>query len=84
MARKTGLFRSASGLYIRNLGWKATPNGYAQHKFYLGRDPDKADLASRRLEQLWKQVEDRWQRENAGLPPPGSPGRSARAVVSRH
>jgi hypothetical protein len=35
---------------------------------------DKADLASRRLEQLWQQVEKRWERENAGLPPPSSPG----------
>src|SRR5262245_34408569 len=64
MAKKKALCRASSGLYVRNLGWKRTADGYAQHKFYLGRDEAKATLASLRLEQLWDQVSRRWEREN--------------------
>ena len=64
MGVKQGLCRASSGLFVRNLGWKVTPaGGYAQHKFYLGREEAKAKLASLRLEQLWKQVGVRWERE---------------------
>src|SRR5262245_66090227 len=63
MAKKKALCRASNGLYVRNLGWKRTPGGYAQHKFYLGREETKATLASLRLEQLWEQVSRRWERE---------------------
>jgi hypothetical protein len=65
MAKQKALCRAANGLFVRNLGWKRTPTGYAQHKFYLGREEVKATLASLRLQQLWDQVSRRWQRENA-------------------
>jgi hypothetical protein len=64
MARKKTLCRASNGLFVRNLGWKRMPSGYAQHKFYLGREESKATLASLRLEQLWDQVSRRWEREN--------------------
>src|SRR5262249_424945 len=64
MARKKALCRASNGLYVRNLGWKQTPSGYPQHKFYLGRDGPQATLGSLRLEQLWEQASHRWQREN--------------------
>ena len=64
MAKKKALCRASRGLYVRNLGWKRTPDGYAQHKFYLGRDEAKATFASLRLEQLRDQVNRRWEREN--------------------
>src|SRR5262245_11127311 len=65
MRKKKTLCRSAAGVFVRNLGWKVTPNGsYLQHKFYLGRDEAKAQLASLRLEQLWDEASRRWQREN--------------------
>src|SRR4051794_4973640 len=64
MAQKKALCRSASGRFVRNLGWKCTATGYAQHKFYLGVDEQQARLASLRLEQLWHQATLRWQREN--------------------
>jgi hypothetical protein len=63
MARKTKLCKASNGLFMRNIGWKRTGTGYAQHKFYLGRDATKAELASRRLEQPWQEVCQRWQRE---------------------
>jgi len=61
MARKKSLCRASNGLYVRNIGWKQTSGGYAQHKFYLGRDEQKAMLAGLRLEQLWEQVTACWQ-----------------------
>lgn len=63
MAQKSNLTRNARGLFLRNLGWKRSGAGYTQHKFYLGRDESTATLVSLRLEELWKQVEDRWERE---------------------
>src|SRR5262249_7470126 len=63
MARKSALCRASNGLFVRNLGWKRTPTGFAQHKFYLGRDEPAAGLASLRLERLWEQVCKRWERE---------------------
>jgi hypothetical protein len=66
MGKRTGLCRSAKGLFVRNLGWKMTPDGkYVQHKFYLGRDEQRAQYANLRLEQLWEQACKRWSRENA-------------------
>lgn len=66
MATKKELCRAANGVFVRNIGWKVkSMGGYAQHKFYLGRDESKATLASLRLEQLWQQVCKRWQRENS-------------------
>src|SRR4051794_14032758 len=64
MAKKKALCRASNGLFVRNLGWKRSAAGYAQHKFYLGRDESQALLASLRLEQLWDQVSRRWEREN--------------------
>lgn len=65
MKKTKGLCQADSGLFVRNLGKKITPSGkYMQHKFYLGRDEDKAQTASDRLERLWKQVCQRWEREN--------------------
>ena len=64
MARKKTVCRGASGLYVRNLGWEKTANGYVQHKFYLGRNEQEASLASLRLERLWVQVSKRWERES--------------------
>src|SRR4051794_22103358 len=63
MAKKKELCKASNGLFVRNLGWKRTPTGYAQHKFYLGRDEASATRASLRLEQLWGQVVKRWERE---------------------
>lgn len=60
MANKKSLCRASNGLFVRNIGWKQTPSGYSQHKFYLGRDEQKAMLASLRLEQLWDQVTEFW------------------------
>jgi len=36
MTRKTKLCKASNGLFVRNIGWKRTSTGYAQHKFYLG------------------------------------------------
>jgi len=67
MARKTELCRDKRGLFVRNLGWRrATNGGYAQEKFYLGRDEAKAKIASLKLEQLWEVVRRRW---DASVPP---------------
>lgn len=65
MARKD-LKPNTRGLYERSIGWKHKPefrSGYIQHKFYLGRDAIKAQIAELRLEQLWAQVEARWKSE---------------------
>ena len=63
MVRKKAICRAANGLFVRNIGYKRAAKGYAQHKFYLGRDEAKAALAGMRLEQLWGQVCRRWERE---------------------
>lgn len=94
MATKKTLCRSANGAFVRNLGWKRTPTGYAQHKFHLGRDESAATLANLRLEHLWQQVVQRWERENgrevyptdrpSGTPSPClSPRRYGRGNTSR-
>jgi hypothetical protein len=64
MSRKKKVCKASSGLFVRNIGWKRTPRGYVQHKFYLGRDEAKAELAGRRLEQLWEQVTRCWERDS--------------------
>ena len=51
MSTKKDLGQASNGLYFRNLGWKQTPSGCTQQKFYLGRDESKAKLANMRLEQ---------------------------------
>ena len=43
-------------VYEREIGWKWTETKYRQHKFYLGRDRAKAELANRRLEELWEHI----------------------------
>lgn len=63
MAKKKSVCRTSSGSFVRNLGWKRAPSGYAQHKFHLGRDEGKAALANLRLEYLWAQVCRRWERD---------------------
>lgn len=65
MAKKKELGRASNGLFFRNLGWKRTEAGYAQQKFYLGRDESKATVANLRLEELWEQVTHCWQREKS-------------------
>ncbi|MCA8985134.1 MAG: hypothetical protein R3C12_22660 [Planctomycetaceae bacterium] len=59
--KKRELCRDKRGLYQRNLGWKQTEKGYAQQKFYLGRDETRAKIASLKLEQLWDVVSARWE-----------------------
>jgi integrase len=60
MAKKLTL-DSRTGLYRRDLGWKEGRNGgYVQHRFYLGRDRHRAQIACARLEALWAGVEARW------------------------
>ena len=61
MAKKRELCRDKRGLFQRNLGWKQTEKGYAQQKFYLGRDETRAKIASLKLEQLWEAVCRRWE-----------------------
>ena len=68
MATKKEIGRDSKGRYFRNLGWKKTEKGYAQQKFYLGRDESKAKLANLRLEQLWQQITRIWERD-IGSPP---------------
>jgi hypothetical protein len=63
MARKKDLCQASDGHFVRNIGWKRTETGYAQPKFYLGRDESTARVISLRLEQLWEQVARRWKRE---------------------
>jgi integrase len=58
---KEKLTRDATGQYRRDLGWKPTDRGYAQHRFYLGRDLKRAKRIVRRLEVLWEQVVARWE-----------------------
>jgi hypothetical protein len=67
MAKKK-LCHTAKG-FVRSIGWEFVGEQcgglyptdgsvkYKQHKFYLGHDRAKAELASLRLEQLWGQVE---------------------------
>jgi hypothetical protein len=47
MGKKAGSCRSANELFVRNLGWKLSPDGVpVQHKFYLGREEQKAERAN--------------------------------------
>ncbi len=68
MAKKNGLGQDSRGRYFRNLGYKQTPKGYSQHKFYLGREEGKAKVAAIRLEQLWAAVCRRWERWTLAVP----------------
>lgn len=70
MARNPEICRKANGLFMRSLGWKSTDTGYAQHKFYLGRDEHKATVANLRLEQLWEQMQERWERDKKSFTNP--------------
>lgn len=61
MATKVTL-DARTGLYRRDLGWKkAGEDRYIQHRFYLGRDKHKAQIACARLEALWADIEARWE-----------------------
>lgn len=54
---KDKLTLDASGQYRRDLGWKEGRNGgYTQHRFYLGRDHDRAQRLCRKLEVLWDDI----------------------------
>lgn len=71
MAIKRQGFRpnKSTGIYERLIGWKwdEADQKYIQHKFYLGKDLAKAELANRRLEGLWEHIAAS---HRAG-PPPG-------------
>ena len=67
--KKDDLTRDATGQYRRDLGWKPTDRGYAQHRFYLGRDLKRAKRIVRRLEVLWEQVVARWEQDKGSERP---------------
>jgi hypothetical protein len=48
----------STGVYERLIGWKwdEANQKHIQHKFYLGKDRAKAELANRRLEGLWEHL----------------------------
>jgi hypothetical protein len=68
VAKKKSLCLTQKG-YVRSIGWEfvgeltgpffppADQAVYRQPKFYLGHDLEKAELAARRLEQLWREIE---------------------------
>jgi hypothetical protein len=66
MASKKKLCVTSNGLFVRNIGWKRTASGYAQHKFYLGRVEKTAETICGRLEQLWDEVDKKWKRATRG------------------
>ncbi len=70
MGRKEEPTRDARGMYRRDIGWKPDDKGgYAQHRFYLGRDRGEALLRCLQLERAWQAVERRWERDRrAGRP----------------
>jgi len=80
MARDKELRRDAKGRFFRNLGWKQTPKGYGQHKFYLGRDEANAKIASLKLEALWEAVRRRWKQSTPQVARPKDGQSSARLV----
>ena len=59
MRRKKEFKPDGHGRFSREIGWKRSPDEgrFVQHKFYLGNDRDKAELANVRLEQLWRLIE---------------------------
>jgi len=59
MRRRRDFKPDSHGRISREIGWKRSPDGerLVQHKFYLGNDPDRAELANVRLEQLWRLIE---------------------------
>jgi len=60
--RITAPTRTAEGYYVRTLGKAPTRSGQLRpKKFTLGRDPQRAELANLRLQQLWNDIE-RYQR----------------------
>lgn len=79
MATKPDLCQDAKGRFVRNLGWKQTPKGYGQQKFYLGRDRTKAQIASLKLEQLWRAVCHRWETQTLTVLHP-KPGQSVESM----
>jgi hypothetical protein len=59
-----------SGQYRRDLGWKLTRSGKrAQHRFYLGRDKNKAQVCETRLEAFWSDLEGYYAAERKGESP---------------
>ena len=59
MRRRKEFKPDIHGRISREIGWKRS-NGdgrVVQHKFYLGNDRDKAELANARLERLWRLIE---------------------------
>ncbi len=66
MRRKREFRADANGRFAREIGWKEGANGkLIQHRFYLGDDREKAEIANLRLEQLWRQIEA-WHNEGSG------------------
>lgn len=64
-----------TGRYERRIGWDwhGVKEKYIQPKFYLGKDRSKAELANRRLEQLWDFVQDEqevWEKQFGPRPAP--------------
>jgi hypothetical protein len=61
--RAGGLGRDRNkGVYFRSLGHVCEAGRYRQPKFYLGRDEQEAERRNLRLEQLWRCVEQKWER----------------------
>ena len=66
MRRKREFRHDANGRFAREIGWKEGANGkLIQHRFYLGEDREKAEIANLRIEQLWRQIEA-WRNEGGG------------------
>jgi hypothetical protein len=63
------LSQDSRGTYQRDLGWKKVAEGYRQHRFYLGKDRMQALTRSDQLEQVWKSVVTRWERDRIGERP---------------
>src|SRR5947209_3346854 len=59
-----------TGQYRRDLGWKLTRSGKrAQHRFYLGRNENTAQVSETRLEAFWSALEGYFAAERKGEPP---------------
>lgn len=64
------LAKDTTGTFVKNLGWKGEPDGYRQHRFYLGKKAGEAMVRASKLDQVWQAVESRWQRAGKKTPRP--------------